>query len=197
MKRMLVALFLVGGAAAGCAKQPPVARAVAPVAGAPAGAAQSDLDLARVVATVDGQAITVKDLDAEISPELDRLSQEKVGLRKQALDQMVIMRLVDAEAKKDGTTQEAWLKKQVDGSTPEASEVDAKKFYDENSAQMGGKSFDDQKSHIVTFLTHRKRQEAANKLFDELKSKAKIQITLDEPSADATTHTPQGTPRTP
>ena len=193
MKRMLVALFLVGGAAAGCAKQPPVARAVAPVAGA----AQSDLDLARVVATINGQAITAKDLDTEISPELDRLSQERAGLRKQALDQMVIMRLVDAEAKKDGMTQEAWLKKQVDGSTPEASEVDAKKFYDENSAQMGGKSFDDQKSHIVTFLTHRKRQEAANKLFDELKSKAKVQITLDEPSADATAHAPQGAPRTP
>jgi Fic family protein len=174
-----------------------VARALAPVAGAPEGVARPDLDPARVVATINGQAITAKDLDSEISPELDRLNQEKLDLRKQALDEMLVMRLVDAEAKKDGTTQEEWLKKHVEDATPEATEADAKKFYDENSARMDGTPFDEQKPHIVAFLTHHKRQEVAGKLFDELKSKAKIAIALEESTADRTARSPQGDPSSP
>jgi hypothetical protein len=205
MKRTLAALFLVGGAATACTQRyhPPgaSAHALAPVAGVPEALAPSDLDPARVVATVDGHAITVKDLDKEISPQLGQLSQqfqsEKLGLRRQALDEVLVMRLVDAEAKKDGTTQEAWLKKHVEGTTPEASVADARKFYDENSARMGGQSFDEEKPNIVAFLTHQKREQAARKLFDELKSRAKIEVTLEELTASATAGSPQGGPSSP
>ena len=105
--------------------------------------------------------------------------------------------VLDAEAKKDGTTQEEWLKKHVEDATPEATEADAKKFYDENSARMDGTPFDEQKPHIVAFLTHHKRQEVAGKLFDELKSKAKIAIALEESTADRTARSPQGDPSSP
>ena len=197
MKRVLVTLLLVGGAATGCTKQnhPPAVGAIAPAAVNAAGAAQPDLDPARVVATLVGQPITVKDVDTEISPQLNQLSRqfesEKFGLRKQAIDEVLVRRLVDVEAKKEGTTEDAWLKKHLEASIPEASEADAKKFYDENSVRMGGHSFDEQKAHIVAFLTGQKRHEAAAKLFEDLKSKAKIQITLVEPVASAAADTSQ------
>ena len=197
MKRMIVTLLLVGGAATGCTKQNhgPAAGATAPVSDNATRAPQQDLDPARVVATLDGQPITVKDVDAEISPQLSQLNQqfesEKFGLRKQAIDEVLVRRLIDAEAKKEGTTEDGWLKKHLEASAPDASEADAKKFYDENSGRMDGHSFDEQKPHIVAFLTGQKRHEAAAKLFEDLKSKAKIQITLVEPVASAAADTSQ------
>jgi protein-disulfide isomerase len=187
--RFLAALLVlgVGGAVAGCVKggRPAVMRAAMSTGSSPAPTAQSDLDPATVVATIDGRAITARDIDNEITSQLGQLSQkyqsEEFELRKQALDDMLVMRLVDAEAKKEGTTVDAWTKKYVEASTPEASEADAKKFFDENTAKMGGRSFDQEKSHIVAFLTHRKRQETASKIFDDLKSKAKVEILLEEP----------------
>ena len=107
------------------------------------------------------------------------------------------MRLVDAEAKKDGITEEAWLKKHVEESTPVATEAEAKTFYDERSAQMGGKSFDEVKPKIVAFLTQHKRQEGAQKVFDDLKSKAKIEIALEQPAVDATRGSPPGVTASP
>ena len=74
---------------------------------APVRSAQQDLDPALVVATIDSQPVTAKDVDTMIIPQLGQLKErfqvQQFDLRKQALDAVVITRLVDAEAKKDGT----------------------------------------------------------------------------------------------
>ena len=192
MNRILAALLSLGaaGAVAGCAKQgrPAVTRAASASSASPAPVASSDLDPAMVVATIDGRAITARDLDKEITPQLGQLSQkyqsEEFELRRQALDDILVTRLVDAEAKKEGTTVDVWIKKHVEGSTPEATEADAKKFFDDNTSKMGGRSFDQEKSHIVAFLTHQKRQEAASRIFEDLKSKAKVEVFLEEPAVE-------------
>jgi hypothetical protein len=49
---------------------------------------------------------------------------------------------------------------------------------------MGGRSFDQEKPHILAILTDHKRRDAASKIFDALKSKAKIEIALEEPAVD-------------
>jgi protein-disulfide isomerase len=188
--RILAGLLLVGGAATGCTKEsrPPVActglasTAPATTMGRP------HLAPGAVVATIDGHAVTLQDLDGEIAPQLGQLDHkfqsDTFELRKQELDEIVVKRLVEAEAKKEGTTEDAWLKKHVEGEIPEAGDVDAKKFYDENSARMAGHSFDQAKPKIIAFLTDQKRRLAAEKVFGALKSKAKVEILLEEPAAD-------------
>lgn len=191
MKRTLAALLVLAGAAIGCNKenhppQPEGSTGAAAAATAPAQTGAPDLDPNTVVATINGQNVTAKELDEELKPQLAQLDakykSDKFELRKQGLDELVLKRLVDAEAKKEGVNEEAWLKKHVEASTPEATEADAKKFYDENSARMGGQSFDAIKPRIIAFLTNQKRQEAAGKIFEDLKSKAKVDIKLEEPA---------------
>jgi protein-disulfide isomerase len=183
MKRMLATLVLLGGAVSGCTKDAPSLHAAAPANAAPPG-----LHAEAVLATMDGHAITVADVDKEIAPQLSKLSQklesDEFELRKQALDELLVRRLVAAEARKEGTTENVWLKRHVDESTPEALEADAKKFYDEHAARMGGRSFDQEKPLIIPFLTKQRRQEAAARIFDDLKAKANVEIMLEEPAVD-------------
>jgi protein-disulfide isomerase len=185
---LLAGLLLLGGAATGCTKESrsPVACPGAPTKASATAGAPPVLDPGAVVATIDGQAVTLRDVDSDIAPELRQLdhkfASDTFELRRQELDQMVVKRLVDAEAKKEGTTEDAWLKKHVEGSIPDVTEADAKKFYDENSARMGGRAFDQAKPQIIAFLTSQKRRDAAEKVFDALKSKAKVEILLEEPA---------------
>jgi hypothetical protein len=54
----------------------------------------------------------------------------------------------------------------------------------QSQSRMGGRSFDQEKPHILAILTDHKRRDAASKIFDALKSKAKIEIALEEPAVD-------------
>ncbi len=185
MKRILVTMLLVGGAAAGCIKDNHPAVANPPEAHSVTGASRPG-EPTQVVATIDGHAVTVKDVDAIIAAQLGQLQQqfqaEQFALRKQGLDAVLFMRLADTEAKKDGTTEQAWVKQRVEASAPAATEADAKTFYDQNSARMGSRTFDQEKSRIMAFLTNQKREVEVEKLFADLKSKAKIEITLKQPA---------------
>ena len=160
----------------------------APLGASVARGTQPDLDPATVVATIDGHAITAPggrqgDLAAA------RSARSQVSVRQVRAPQERSTRCWSRgwstpRPRKRATTRGRWLKKHVEESTPEASEADAKKFYDENSAEMGGRSFDQEKPHIIAFLTNQKRQEAAGKIFDALKSKAKVEILLEEPAVN-------------
>jgi protein-disulfide isomerase len=188
MKRTLMTLLLLGGGAAiaACNREnlrptvgsSPACHAVT-TAEAPDGSPDS------VVGRLDGQAITAKELDEHTHPELVKLRRrfdsDAFDVRKKALDEIVITRLIQAEAQKDGLTQDAWLAKHMADSTP-ASDSEAKKFYDQNVAQMGGHPFEEEKPRIVAFLTNERRKDAATKLFEELRAKASIEVDLEEPT---------------
>jgi len=183
MKRTVATLLLLGAAATACNKQsPPVMHATSGNSPVPAA---TELDPAVVVATIDGHAITAKEVDDAASSQLGHLRQkllsETFELRKQALDDLLVTQLIDSEAKKEGITEDAWLKLHVDGPAPAATAADAKTFYDQNAARMEGRSFEQEKLHIIAFLTNQKRREAATKVFDDLKSKARIEVLLEEP----------------
>src|SRR5687767_7682735 len=73
---------------------------------APAGAEQP-------VAHVDGRAITRGELDARAAGGLQRLAQEEYELRRQALEEIVAERLLDAEATRRGVSRDALLQAEV------------------------------------------------------------------------------------
>ena len=192
MKRLLAALLVVTGVPAIAytkENHPPTPDAAAATAPA-AAAASPDMDPNTVVAVLNGTNITAKDLDEDeaVKGQLEQLASkyksDKFEARKQGLDGLVLKRLVDAEAKKENTTEEEWLKKHVEAAVPTVSKADAKKFYDENSAQMGGAPYDQIKDRLQTYLTNKKRQEAAMKIFDGLKANAKVDIKLEEPRVE-------------
>jgi protein-disulfide isomerase len=186
MKHLVAALLLLGAFSIGCTKDnhPPEPGTTAVSGGnapatAPTTAGAASAGSSTVVATINGQPVTQKDLDDSMTLEETKKIFE---VRDRALQALIIKKLVDAEAKKDNKTEDQWLKEKVENSVPPATEAEAKEFFDKHSAEMPpGQTFDTIKSNLMGYLTGQKRQEAAIKLFEKLKQDAKVEVKLEEP----------------
>ena len=185
MNRLVATLLVLAAGSAGCTKTMHSA-AMHSARTALEPSAPPKPDAASVVATINGKSVTLQEVDEAITPalgQLDRkLQTERFALRKQGLNDLLVMRLVDAEAKKDGMSSDEWIKKHIEASTHEPSVVDAKKFFDENSNSMKGRSFEDEKPRILAYLTEDNRERAVAKVIEELKAHADIHVLLEEPT---------------
>ena len=77
-----------------------------------------------VVATYAGKSITQSQLDKKIADQL-------YEARRQGLEQMIIEDLVQTEAKKEGKTEEEYLKEQIEKKVPPPPEAQLQQFYDQ------------------------------------------------------------------
>ncbi|MCE9668167.1 thioredoxin domain-containing protein [Myxococcus stipitatus] len=176
---VILAALLAASFTAGCNKEKAPATAQAPASAQAAGEPAPDT----VVATYgDGQKITYKELNERIQEPLANLEKQKFQLRKRGLDGMVTERLVDAEAKKRGMTQEQYIKAEIDDKVPAPSEEKIKEVFEGAKGQLPpGSTYESMKPQIVDFLTQQPKQERAQALFAELRKNANVQITLPEP----------------
>src|SRR3954468_14056222 len=106
MKTVLVGLFSTVLLFAACNK--------AKTGTTTSGAGAADVPPDTVVATINGQKITAKELDEKISSQLAQIDEQKHNARKQGLENMINERLVQDEAKKRGMTEEALIKSEVE-----------------------------------------------------------------------------------
>ncbi|MFP2960145.1 thioredoxin domain-containing protein [Myxococcus sp. 1LA] len=175
--RVILAALLAASFTAGCNKEK--APATAPAAQQTAGEPAPDT----VVATFgDGQKITYKELNERLQEPLANLEKQKTQLLKRGLDGMVTEKLVDAEAKKRGMSQEAFLKAEIDDKVPAPTEERIKEVYDGAAGQLPeGSTYEAMKPQIVEFLTQQPKQERAQALFEELRKSANVKLTLPEP----------------
>ena len=130
-----------------------------------------------VAAMVGGQPITIGDLDKKAGTKIFEARQE-------ALEALINDRVLEPEAKKANLTPELFVRKQVEARVPDASEADARKFYDENKAripQFKDKTYEEMKPMIVQYLTGQKRQEAVSAVIEEIKQKAGVKVMLQPP----------------
>jgi protein-disulfide isomerase len=158
----------------------------------------SDLPPNMVVATVAGQKITAKELDESIGDELYRLEQQRYQIRRGAIEQQVVEKLVDAEAKKKGITKEAYLKAEVEDKVPPPADAEILQMFDQAKGQLPPDATIEQyRAQIVNFMTGRKRQELMRTITEELKKTAKVEITLPEPPRPKRDVEPKGPSRGP
>jgi protein-disulfide isomerase len=184
--RIVVAALLAASFVAGCNKQ--TAPATSPTTAASASGAQCDPAPETVVGTykVDGaeQRVTYGELTGRIGAPLADLEKKKAELLKRGLEGYIIEKLVQAEAKKRGMANEdALLKAEVEDKVAQPSDADVQKLYDQ--AKAGGQlppevTIDQVKPEIVKHLTDQSKREKAQALFNDLKSKAEMQILLPE-----------------
>jgi protein-disulfide isomerase len=172
MNRPLAALGL-GCLLAGPARASPPASKKPAVTQAtkadPAGIAPSS-----VIATIDGQPITYAEVDGPIADALtsaknDYLTQT-YELRRGALDQAIMKRLVEAETKKLGKTPAAWLEEDFLAKVPEPTDEEVQRAYEAVKADLGGATLEQSKDRLrqqLRLATARERfmarlQELAN-----------------------------------
>ncbi|MBA2320383.1 MAG: thioredoxin domain-containing protein [Deltaproteobacteria bacterium] len=178
-----VAAFLVcfAACAGGTATENPGSEAQArPPASAPEGAAPGWDTLPPVVATVGGEPITAAALDDELSTELVEMRVKLYEARKNALDQLIYGKLVEAEAKKRGITSDQLIQQEVEAKVAPPSDAEVEAFYGQNAGRIRG-SLDEVREPVRQHLQGEKSAELMRGYLQGLEEAAKVERNLKPP----------------
>ena len=139
---------------------------------------QQDLD--RIFAKVNNHNITSRDIEQSLSPLIFRVQQEVYEARKSDLDLKINDMLLDDEAKRQNTTPQAILAREVRGKMPVITDQQARAFYSENKDKFS-KGFPEVKMQILHYLMDREQKRLTDELAAELRKNAAVQIYLFPP----------------
>jgi protein-disulfide isomerase len=146
-------------------------------------AAADALDPKAPVARFGAQTITAGELDELVKSDLRRMDneyKEKVyGLRKAALDSLVIKRLVEAKAKAAEKSPEEFVRAEVVDKVADPSDAEVHALYDRVKAS--GRQlppFEQVKSEVFQAVKQQKSQELLRSYYERLRAEAKVEVLL-------------------
>jgi hypothetical protein len=137
---------------------------------------------AGLAAKVNGQAITVKELEASLAEQLSAMEKEIFELKMKKLDELIGQRLLQAEAARRGLSVEALLAQEVDAKVPEVTEEQAAQFYEQNKNRMVERPEAELKQKSKEILTKYRRVHEREKYVQALREKAKVTLYLQAPA---------------
>lgn len=143
-------------------------------------APETDADRARVLATVNGKAITSADIENALKPLVYSIQDQVYSARKQSLDVKINDVLLDQEAKKKNVTAEALFDAEILPRVKQVTEADARAFYEKNRDRARG-SFAQLRTQIIQYLQTREQGEAAAAYAEQLRKGATLQVFLKPP----------------
>jgi protein-disulfide isomerase len=182
--RIVIAALLAASLAAGCNK--PAAPTASTASSGSGGQCEPAADMVVATFKQDGaeQRVTYGELSGRIGAPLADLEKKKQELLKRGLEGYIVEKLVKAEATKRGMANEdALVKAEVEDKITPPSDAEIQKVYD--GAKAGGQlppevTMEQVKPEIIKMLSEQGKREKAQALFNELKSKAEMQILLPE-----------------
>ena len=138
------------------------------------------------VATVGTASITLSEVDdkaleAPASNFGGKLSQALYDARRLALDEMIASILMDEAARAEGIDRAALVEKEITKKAPAVSDAEIAAWYQANQARVQGRSLEEVRQPIRTFLTQERMQAVRAKYIDDLKSKTAVRVMLDPP----------------
>lgn len=190
MKRLLLSIALIAAAAAAAQSQtapPPNEGASAATARkgaalrAPAGeekkedcGCEADVP-ADAFAVVNGVRVTRKEIDDPLAAAIGDLQRQVIEARRNELDLQINSRLLDAEARRRGTSALTLIKDEVMAKAAQPTEADARAFYEQNKARIKAE-FSVVQADIVNYLLGERQRAAAKALADRLRAAAQVKV---------------------
>ena len=135
---------------------------------------------------IGDETISVGELDEWIKDQLFEQETEAgktsklYEVRAGAAENLVAQRLLEAEAKRQGTTSDALLEAEVKKRVS-VSDAEVQRFYDDNKKSFGERGIDEMKAQIREHLERRAAPEAARKYVQELRDVAKVEVLIERP----------------
>src|SRR5262249_42537782 len=129
------------------------------------------------LAKINGREITDADVRQAAGPKLQQAEMDLYDARKDAIDGIIDDQLIDDAAKKEGIAKADYLKKNVFDKI-KIDDKEIEKFYNENKAQMQGKSLEELKDNIRGYLFRDKHQKVYGDLLAGLRKKADVAILI-------------------
>ena len=135
---------------------------------------------ARVLATVDGQAITVGDVEETLRPLIFNVQTDIYKLRRQRLDAKINDLLLERESQARKITPAALLEAEITAKVKKVTEEEAKTFFEEHRQEIGGE-FAGQKDRVVSYLEQRELRRSEIAFAERLRGAASLKLFLKEP----------------
>ncbi len=141
-----------------------------------------------VVARVNGKAIRLSSVDAEIEAELRQARTEYVQnvhmLRRQAIEAQVAMHLLSEEAHRKGMlTLEDYLREEIEDTVPAPSKADVERFFEEHLEGVPRAELVELEGDVREHLHMEAKQTRLLEIVERLRKGADIQIDLPRPRA--------------
>jgi len=133
-----------------------------------------------VVARTATGEVTEKELDAAIAAR-PKLARQLYEIRHDALEDLILRRLVEAAAAKEKLTVPAYLDREIDGRTEAPTEAEVRAFFDREVKPLGTYKLEDVQAQIVAQLTSERRKQATLALVERLRAEAHVEILLVPP----------------
>ncbi len=195
--RALALLLAVPLTVVACSRPtPPASSAGGPGAAAPSTAgmaASPSVSGVGVVAEVNGAPILAAELEQKVAGRLGRLRQEEYDIRRQALDELIAVRLIAADAARRGLSPEELLRQEVDGKAVlPADQVEA--IYEQNKARFAGQTREQAVARIREVLGQRAKAERRAEYEKQLRDAARVAVRLEAPKVAV--DIPAGAPAT-
>jgi protein-disulfide isomerase len=124
--------------------------------------------------------ITEKQLDAAIAAR-PKLARQLYELRHDALEDLVLQKLVEAAAAKQHLTVEAYLHREIDEHTVAPTEAEVRAFFDRELQASGSYSYEAVHEQVAAHLLAERRKQATVALIERLRADAQVQLLLVPP----------------
>lgn len=134
-----------------------------------------------VVAVANGVPVTFEEMEKRAAKDLYQLRQEEYDTRRQAIEEIVLERLLEAEAKRRSLTVAELLRAEVDDKLTPVTAAEVAATYERARPQLGGRSLEQVRPDIEAALRQRRQTQRRGELRDELFAAAKIQFKLEAP----------------
>jgi protein-disulfide isomerase len=134
----------------------------------------------RVLARVNGRAITQKEVDKNVVAQTLPLEEKLYAIRKVALENLITSRVLEDEAKKKGISV-AKLRQELSAGPVLVTEAQVEQAYAENSSFFASMSPDEAKERLRLDLESQQRMTHYRTALAKLKASANVEIVLDQP----------------
>lgn len=134
----------------------------------------------RVLATVNGQAITAGDVEETLRPLIFDVQTQIYKLRKQQLDAKINDLLLERESLARKVTPAALLETEVTAKAKKVTEEDAQAFFEGHKQEIGG-DFAQKKDQVRVYLEERESRRAEAAFAERLRNATSVKLFLKEP----------------
>jgi protein-disulfide isomerase len=135
------------------------------------------------LATVGGQPITEDDLLPSVASKLISLRNLEYQMKKQALDNLIDQKLLEAEAKRKGISADKFLEQEVDTKVAEPTDAELNAYYLAQKAELN-RPLNEAKAQLEPSLKQAKVQQAQQAFYAHLREQAKVVVLLSPPRVE-------------
>jgi len=135
--------------------------------------------LPAVVATVAGTPITAEELASEGAGQLLEARMALYDARNQAMESMIIDRMVKKEIEARGVTEQELITAEVDAKISDPTDAEIEAFYTANQGQMRGAPLEDMRGPIASHLQQQQAGDLTRAFIQSLEDKYEVQRNLE------------------